>query len=329
MDRIDAHAHLLADDPRSIALLDELGVRVNNICVATGNWRETVRPGYRELDRLHPRTYSWCTSFDLPDYTIPDDEYAARVISGLRHDLDGGAIAVKAWKNIGMELRRPDGSYAMIDDRIFVPIFEFLAGEAVPVVMHIGEPLACWLPLDEASPHYSYYRDHPEWYRHGRTDVPHHAQLIAARDTVLEEHPGLRVVGAHLGSLEHDVAEVASRLDRYPNFCVDVSARLGDLMRQDRSAVREFMVEYQDRVLFGSDMVFKTPLSTLPPAERNRIHQRLRDTYEAYFGYLETEGPITFGTCSSHGLALDPAVVEKLCSKNALAWYPRLRRRAD
>jgi len=40
------------------------------------------------------------------------------------------------------------------------------------------------------------------------------------------------VIGAHLGSPDHDVDEIAWRLDRYPSFSVDTSARTADLARQ-------------------------------------------------------------------------------------------------
>jgi hypothetical protein len=332
MDRVDAHIHLYGDDPETVALLAEAGIKALNICVASGDWRESVQPGFRTLAQKHPERYAWCTSFDLPagdgavgveDHAV-DSDYAEAVIAGLGDDIAGGAVAVKAWKNIGMELRRADGSRAMIDDPVFDPIYAFLAREGVPMVMHIGEPLACWQPLDPTSPHYGYYRDHPEWHLHGRSDVPTHAELIAARDRVLAKHPRLRVVGAHLGSLEHDVGEVAARLDRYPNFAVDISARLGDLMRQDTRVVREFMTAYRDRVIFGTDVVAKTPLSTLEPVDRARVHASLREAWNAYFGYLEIDGVVDFRGHSARGLGLEPAVVDRIVAGNARSWYPGL-----
>ncbi|MFW5789319.1 MAG: amidohydrolase family protein [Spirochaetota bacterium] len=331
MDRIDAHIHLAGDDGETIGLLEELGLKALNICVAHPGWRESSHALFRDLRAEHPERYAWCTTFDLPDFSAGDTPsvrraYADTVAAALREDLRDGAVAVKAWKNIGMELRRPDGSWVMIDDPIFDPIYESLAGDGVPMIMHIGEPLACWQPLDPDSPHYGYYRDHPEWHLHGRPDVPNHAELIASRDRVLEKHPRLRVVGAHLGSLEHDVSEVAARLERYPNFAVDISARLGDLMRQDSGAVAEFVVAHQDRIIFGTDVVSRTPLSTLDDADRARVHATLRRTYEAYFAYLEGTATVEQGTSRASGLGLDPRVVEKLTAANALAWYPRLPR---
>ncbi len=321
---IDAHAHVCGDDPDTLALLENLEVRLLNICVATGKWRTDVYPRFRSLARLHPKRYRWCTSFDLPDPTAAGSDYADQVIDTLRSDFAHGAVAVKAWKNIGMELRRPDGNYVLIDDPIFDPIFEFLAREGRPMVMHIGEPIACWLPLDESSPHYGYYRAHPEWHLYARPGVPSHADLIAARDHVLEKHPTLRVIGAHLGSLAHDVREVASRLDRYPNFAVDISARLGDLMRQPAADVAAFFDAYSDRILFGTDLVYKQPLSSQPARERARIHDSITATYRRCFQYLETDQVCELNGYASRGINLGPNVRDRLYVANAQSWYPGL-----
>ena len=324
MERIDAHFHVLGDDPGTVALLGELGIRALNVCVAHDGWSGSVRPGFRALSRAHPDRYAWCTTFDLPDYTVPDGEYQRSVTAGLARDLRDGAVAVKAWKHIGMELRRRDGSFAMVDDGVFTPVFEFLENEGVPLLTHIGEPLACWQPLDTPSAHAGYYRSHPEWHFHGRPGVPAHAELIRARDQVLARHPKLRVVGAHLGSLEYDVTEVGARLERFPGFAVDLSARLGDLMLQDREKVRGFFIRYQDRLLFGTDLVSTRPLSSLESAERDRIHGTIRSSYETWFRYLESDEIVHTGAQATQGLDLPRDVVEKVCSANARVWYPRL-----
>lgn len=324
MHRIDAHIHLAGDDDATLALLDELDVTALNICVATGDWRQSVHPLFRSLAHRHPDRYAWCTSFDLPEPHDDPGAYAERVVAGLQEDLRDGAVAVKAWKNIGMELRDADGALVMIDDPVFDPVYAYLAREDVPMIMHIGEPLACWQPLDETSPHYTYYRDHPEWHLYGRADMPSHADLVAARDAVLARHPGLRVVGAHLGSLEYDVAEVAARLDRYPSFAVDVSARLGDMMRQRSEDVATFLTRYADRVLFGTDLVFRQPLSSLDEHELAHVHATIRSAYDAYFRYLESDEQIEFAGQSSPGLRLPTEVVRKITATNARAWFGAL-----
>lgn len=87
-------------------------------------------------------------------------------------------------------------------------------------------------------------------------DHPKKAAIIEARDHILERHPQLRVVGAHLGSLESNLDELGRRFDRYPNFAVDVAARTVYLTLQPREKARQFLMKYQDRILYGTDLAF-------------------------------------------------------------------------
>lgn len=62
-------------------------------------------------------------------------------------------------------------------------------------------------------------------------------------------NPDLRVVGAHLGSMENEVDEIEAHLQRYPNFAVDTAARVLSLVIQPRDKVRAFILKNQDRIL--------------------------------------------------------------------------------
>lgn len=52
---------------------------------------------------------------------------------------------------------------------------------------------------------------------------------INARDHMLEKHPALKFIGAHLGSLEWSLEELSKRLDRFPNMALDL-ARMNKLL---------------------------------------------------------------------------------------------------
>jgi hypothetical protein len=321
---IDAHIHYGDDDPALLALLAEFDLKLLNVCVAHdahGAWRSQADT-YGRLAQAHPGRFAWCTSFDLPRFADPT--YIDQVIAGLDRDFAAGAIACKMWKNIGMEVKTPDGAFAMPDDSRFDPIYEHLTAIGKPLLTHIAEPLACWQPLDERNPHYGYYSRSPQWHMYGRSDYPSHETLMAARDRVLAKHPRLRMIGAHLASLEYDVAVLAARLERYPNLAVDISARLVDLAIQDSATVREFFIRYQDRILFGTDVVMRQPPSTLAEPERTAVLQSLRDTYQLHFAYLESDRPLTVRGFETVGIQLPQPVLDRLYRDNALAWYPGL-----
>ena len=322
MQKIDVHIHIYGDHADNIGFLERLDLKHLNVCVVTvagTAWRAGADV-FRGLAERFPERYAWCTSFDLPDFD--DSDYADRVISGLQEDIGAGAIACKAWKNIGMEVKKPSGEFLMIDDPLFDPIFAFLAKSGVTLLTHIGEPLACWRPLVDDNPHYHYYAQNPQWHMYNRPEFPSHGEIIDARDRMVAKHPALRVVGAHLGSLEYDVAEVATRLDRYPNFAVDTSARMRDLTYQDSNAVREFFLSYPDRILFGTDIVQRDQASTLSDGERKKRLGQIEERYRTEFAYFESDGTVTVRDREVQGLGLPEAVLEQFYSGNAKRWYP-------
>lgn len=325
MKHIDAHIHFLGDEPASLALMAQFDLKMMNICVADdahGAWRQQADT-YQCLMQQYPDRYGWCTSFDLPRFD--DAHYVEQVCAGLERDFEEGkAVACKVWKNIGMEVQTPAGDYFMVDDPLLEPIFAYLAAKNKTLLMHIAEPLDCWLPLREGSPHYGYYSKNPQWHMYDKPHMPSHQSLMAARDAVIARHPNLRVIGAHFGSLEYDVAELAWRFDTYPNFAVDISARLLDFALQETEKVRQFCLDYQDRILFGTDMVTREACSAL---SAEALAGRLRwaeETYRQHFQFFESDAPMTVRGHEVRGLGLPASVLEKFYITNAQRWYPGL-----
>ncbi len=308
-------------------MLEELDLRLLNVCIPRldKTWRKD-KAIYRGLAQKHPRRYAWIGGFDPPatdDFARPSS-WVRRAVRQVRQDLAAGAVGIKVWKSIGMEVRRPDGGYPMIDDPLFEPVLGAIEEAGATLLAHIGEPRACWRPLDEESPHAAYYARHPEWHMAGRTGFPSHEELIAARDRVVERHPRLRVVGAHLGSLEYDVGEVAARLDKYPNFAVDTSSRLLDLALQDRGEVRAFFRRYRQRILFGTDIVRPRRSSRLPAAERRQVIAASRERWQAELAFFATGEMLTLRGREVRGLDLGQELADELCIANPRRWYPGL-----
>ena len=321
---IDAHCHFAGDTPEALAILDERDVKALNICVAadgTGQWREQASV-YSQLADRFPRRFAWCTSFDPPG--CDDADYVGRVIQQLGGDFANGAVACKVWRNIGMEVRSASADFVMVDDPLFEPIFAYVEQAERTLIMHIGEPQACWLPLDDANPLREVLAQHPELHRYRQAGLPSHENLMAARDRVIGRHPSLKVVGAHAGSLEHSVVEIARRLDRFPNFAIDTSARIYGLSLLDPADLREFFVTYQDRVLFGTDADFERPQSSMPPAERERSLDAVRDLYRVGLAYFGSRDTIRLRDRSVQGLGLPDAVLAKVFCENAREWVPGL-----
>ena len=331
MPKIDAHAHLAAMTPAAqsafVAFLEKQNLRWLNICVGGMDWpRLSSRIELaRELHRVFPTRIAWATSFDLSNWSRPEWRKAAidTITDGFAH----GAVATKVWKDMGMVLKDADGRYVMIDDPRMDPVLASIASQGHPLVAHLGEPRNCWLPLEKMTTDSDrrYFGSHPEYHGFLHPEVPGYEKQVAARDAMLERHPRLKVIGCHLGSLEYDVDEVAKRLDKYPNLAVDLAARMVHLQIQPRDKVRAFVLRYQDRILYGTDLEFGGGAAESPASVEQAL-ARLANAYALDAAWLATgqEVEVTRARAGfmSRGLALPSSVLRKIYFENARKWYP-------
>jgi predicted TIM-barrel fold metal-dependent hydrolase len=316
--KIDIHAHVFEEMPALVEMLRRNNASIINVCNRGRDGSvETMHRVAREMHRNHPDLFPFASCFDLT--RIEETGYSNEVIKWLKHTFEGGAVMTKIWKEVGMELRRKDESYVLPDDPIFDPIYEFLADQSKPLLAHLADPIDGWLPLDPASPHYRYFKNNPEFHLYGKFRYPTHAQIIAARDHILEKHARLVVIGAHLGSLEHDLEALAQRLDRYPNFNVDCAARTRDLTRLDREKVRKLFLRHQDRILYGVDMTWKPFREKLSPTDAKRASfvKSLENRYRSDYAFYSSPGTVQYDDRSIPGLDLPRPVLEKFFHGNA------------
>jgi predicted TIM-barrel fold metal-dependent hydrolase len=323
--KIDIHSHIFEDIPEFAAMMERINLRIVNICVR-GNVLEGVKRQEEQAEAMfakYPRQFLFASTFDLSQRNDPD--YADKVNQWLDQTYEAGAVMTKIWKEVGMEMKTPDGAYLMPDDPIFDPIYAHMASRSKPLIAHLAEPLEAWLPLDRENVHYGYYSENPEWHLYGKEGYPSHAEIIAARDHILEKHPDLVVIGAHFGSLSHDVDEIARRLDKYPNFYVEAAARTNDFTRQPSDKVRDFMIKYQDRVLYGVDLVRMVERDGPMPQERRAYYvSGVEDRYRMEYEYYAGSGAVEMKAKIVEALALPPEVLEKFYHGNAQRVIPEL-----
>jgi predicted TIM-barrel fold metal-dependent hydrolase len=318
LEPIDTHVHAFQSDPVFADLMARLRLHVLDICVADthGIYGDLATELVRAKDfvRSSQNHARLCVTFD--PFGFEQKDFAQNTVKQLRQEFADGAVAVKIWKNIGMQLKTPDNRYVMPDDAVFEPIYREIAADNKTLVAHVAEPSSCWQPPNPDSPDYDYYKDNPEWYMYLHPDHPRKEVILAARDHLLAENPKLRVVGAHLGSMETDVDEIARRFDRYPNFAVDTAARMEYLMIQPREKVRNFLIKYQDRVLYGTDLEFLNGEST-PEALKD-----WKDTYARDWKFLATDQVLQYKGRQIEGLALPESVLRRIYHDNAARWIP-------
>jgi len=316
---IDAHIHVYKNDPQLDALIERLNLRALNICVI-----DDRDPDYKGLEPQRTQVLAFrqgthgraafCTTFSPYDFEQPG--FSGRVIRQLNEDFVNGAVAVKIYKVMGMEMKNKSGQWVMADDPAFQPIYREIAARNRTVVAHLAEPDSCWQTPNPSSPDYAYYKEHPGEYAYAHPDWPSKAIILAARDKLVAENPTLRVVGAHLGSMETNVDDIARRFDRYPNFAVDTAARIPYFMLQPREKVRAFLVKYQDRVLYATDLV------VLPRSKTEDTLAEFRHTYARDWKFFSTDQSVEYMGHSYQGLALPRPVLRKIFHDNAAHWLP-------
>jgi predicted TIM-barrel fold metal-dependent hydrolase len=318
MEPVDTHVHAFKSDPAFTDLMTRLRLHLLDICVADtqGIYGELAAQLARakSFAQASPRHARLCVTFN--PFTFQKKDFARNTVQQLHQEFADGAVAVKIWKNIGMELKTPDGKYVMPDDPAFAPIYREIAAENRTLVAHVAEPSSCWEPPNPDSPDYDYYKENPEWYMFLHPDHPRKEVILAARDHLLAENPKLRVVGAHLGSMETDVDEIAKRFDRYPNFAVDTAARMEYLMLAPREKVRNFLIKYQERVVYGTDLEFLAN-ETTPDAVKD-----WQDTYARDWKFLATDQTLQLRGRQIQGLNLPEPVLRRIYHDNAVRWIP-------
>jgi predicted TIM-barrel fold metal-dependent hydrolase len=298
-------------------MLQKLNLHILDILVV-----DDMSPDHRDLNKQRSEALNvvhasngfaaLCTSFD--PYSFNQPNYAQNVIRGLNDDFAHGAIAVKLWKNVGMEIKEHSDRYLMADNPLFKPIYQDIASHNKTLVAHLADPDSGWQPPNPASPDYEYYRDHPGAYMYGKQGVPSKEEILRARDHVLEENPDLRVVGAHLGSMESNLAELGQHLDKYPNFAVDIAARMPYFEMQPRETMVAFITRYQDRLIYGTDIGFSGGSAD--------ALRKLEAVYANDWRYFATSDTIEYKGKPVKGLNLPEPVLHKIYHENAVKWFP-------
>ena len=317
LDPVDTHVHVYQTNPAFLALLTKLNLHVLNILV-------THTPDQPALDQERQQAWSFvrasngqatlCTTFNPFPYRSPG--FSQATIAQINRDFSQGAVAVKIWKNIGEQVKDAKGNYTLPDDPAFEPIYKDIAAHNKTLIAHVADPDTIWEPPTPAAPDYSYYTEHPEWYMYNRPNAPSKQVILRARDHLLRLNPNLRVVGAHLGSMEADFQQLGQHLDDYPNFAVDIAARMPYLVLQPRADIIAFIEKYQDRLIYATDNEFHAD------AEVSDAVRTWENTYAFDWRFLSTSDTLQYKERKVQGLNLPAPVLRKLYHDNAVHWIP-------
>jgi amidohydrolase family protein len=329
VNKIDAHVHLTTEaDTVFIKQGEEDNFRFLNI----NFYRDSGMPIEEQqkfaikIAKAYPGRISWGTTFSLKNFN--EDGWHQEAIEYLKNSFSNGAVAVKVWKNIGFFLKDKNGNLVMIDNPRFDTILDYLAKSKIPLIGHLGEHKNSWLPLEEmtVNGNRDYARAHPAEHMYLHPERPSYEDYIGARDHMLEKHPDLIFIGAHLGSLEWSVDELAKRLDKFPNMAVDMAERISHLQFQtitNWQKVHDFFIKYQDRILYGTDLrISAMDIVNNNIKEPADIKKHVHDVWSRHWKYFITDEKMTVPKVNGEfrGLKLPAHVVDKIYYKNAEKW---------
>jgi amidohydrolase family protein len=319
---IDMHVHVAPDGvPRLLGLMRQHGVAaaVN----LSGGHASDLELQLAAARASGGRVIVFTT---LAYEQVKYDDFGARMASLLRQAHARGARGLKIAKVLGLGLRTRDGRLLAVDDPRLDVVFETAGELGMPVAIHSGDPRAFWLPVDASNPRRAELEAHPGWAMYGR-DVPSFESVLAQLEARIARHPRTAFVSVHFGNCAEDPEYVARLLRSYPNLYVDTAARIPELGRHAAARMRAFFVEFQDRILYGSDLGVGAEPSPLflgsqgpePPtrAERELFFSATRRYFETGDTAFEHPTPIQ-GDWKIDAIALPRDVLAKVYFANAM-----------
>ena len=109
---IDTHTHIYKDDPKLNDLIERLNLRAVNICVIDDRDPDFkgLEPQRTEVLKVRQSTrgrVAFCTTFN--PYGFEQPGFSGRAIRQLNDDFGQGAVAVKIYKVMGMEMKNKAG----------------------------------------------------------------------------------------------------------------------------------------------------------------------------------------------------------------------------
>jgi uncharacterized protein len=284
-----------------VAAMDKLNLQVLvNLSGASGDRLK------RGIEALKASPYAdrmvLFANIDFPGAGVPPG-FGLKAATQLEADVKAGALGLKIFKELGLRIKKPDGSRLHLDDPELDPIWAKCAELQIPVLIHTAEPAPFFDPIDFTNERWLEEALFPDR-RYQDPWFPRFEELLAERDRMFAKHRNTTFIAAHMAYLSNDLGRFGKYLDANPNVYPETAAVLAEYGRQPRTA-RAFFVKYQDRILFGKD--------SFQPDEFP-YYWRTFETGDEYFDYYRDYHAFW----KLYGMELPDDALKKLYYKNAL-----------
>ena len=251
---IDSHCHVapnLTSLARALEVFDRVGI--GRFAVKSGGSVGT--PRYQATMAMQKVMGDRMRVFVNLDFQgAGDPGWVDKTVRGLEQAKLDGAAGVKVFKNLGLQVRGPDGKLISPDDPMLDPIFEACGRLGLIFAWHIADPVAFFKPVTPDNERYDELMLAKGWQFNG-PEYPSFNDLMAIQEKRIARHPKTTFLLIHMGNNAEDLGYVDRLLTTYPNVHVDTSARIPEFGRHPADQVRAFFIKHQDRILFGSDFI--------------------------------------------------------------------------
>lgn len=275
---------------------------VQTIVILTGMWGDKLQGVIDQMVKPYPGRFLVFMQLDWSK--IDDPNFSAEMVAQLDDAVRRGARGLKVLKDLGLGVRDKSGKFIAVDDPRLDPVWEECGRLRIPVAIHTSDPEAFFTPIDNHNERYEELHENPTWSFYG-PKFPSKETLLAQRNHVFEKHPHTTFIALHVANWPENLDAVSAWLDKYPNMYVEFGARQAELGRQARRS-RKFFLDYQDRILFGTDAEPEEPMYA--------SYFRWLETPDEYFPYWGYPGQ---GRWEIYGMELPDSVLEKVYRKNA------------
>ncbi len=319
---VDVHGHINSDAiEKTLAAMDANFLsRVVNLTAGTNAADfAAAKKLFDEKGRSRFILYVNDVYVNLP---VEDPEFAKKCAQAIEECVRLGARGLKVSKTLGLYWKDKAGKIVAIDDPRLEGMWDACARIGIPVSIHSGDPKAFWLPVDEKNERYDELKEHPNW-AFGGGKFPPREEVLRQLENVVAKHRDVTFVGVHFGNDPEDVDHIASLLRRYPNYNADIAARIPEIGRADPAKLRKLFVEFQDRILFGTDFMVSPSGYILGAGPRLPSNAEVKKFYDAHWRFLETNArqmehptPIQ-GRWKVDAIGLPADVLEKVYFRNA------------
>jgi hypothetical protein len=129
-----------------------------NITMQVGEKAFVIMDRFTAESRARFSTIGW---MDWSGIERPD--FFAKAVDGLERLVEHGAVGLKFWKDLGLEVRDASGAILRVDDERLAPIFDKARELKVPVMFHTAAPFAFFEPIDRFNVRYEELAAHLDW----------------------------------------------------------------------------------------------------------------------------------------------------------------------